>query len=133
MRLKLWNGLKKYDEDVASLRTYIARISRNAALDRLRIIKFHEKSIDKNADISNGDIYPKSESIEETVMAKEMMRVLVKEIQKLKSADRDLYIRRYYYCQPIAQIAREIGKTEKSIESKLFRIKSKLKKKMGEV
>lgn len=133
VRLKLWNGLKKYNEDVSSLRTYIARISRNAALDRLRMIRYHEKSVDKNTQIDNEDIHYKNDSIEDTVIAKEMMKVLVNEIQKMKFAERDLYIRRYYYCQSIAQIARETGKTEKSVESKLARIKAKLKKKMREV
>ena len=45
----------------------------------------------------------------------------------MSSGDRVLFYRKYYYRQPTAQIAAELGATERSVEGRLYRIRQKLK------
>ena len=42
-----------------------------------------------------------------------------------------LFYRKYYYLQPTAQIASELGMTERAVEGKLYRLKKQLRKMLG--
>lgn len=42
-----------------------------------------------------------------------------------------LFYRKYYYLQSIAQIASELGMTERAVEGKLYRLKKQLRKMLG--
>ena len=52
-------------------------------------------------------------------------------LDRLSYKDRTLFYRKYYYMQPSAQIASEMGMTERAVEGKLYRIKIKLRKTLG--
>lgn len=41
------------------------------------------------------------------------------------------FYRKYYYLQSTAQIARELGMTERAVEGKLYRLKKKLRNLLG--
>ena len=42
-----------------------------------------------------------------------------------------LFYRKYYYLQPTAQIASELGMAERAVEGKLYRLKKQLRKMLG--
>ena len=62
---------------------------------------------------------------------KEKQEQLKKVLNNLDSKERTLFYRKYYYMQSTAQIAREMGTTERAVEGKLYRIKNKIRKQMG--
>ena len=45
----------------------------------------------------------------------------------LEPADREVFLRRYYYCQKLGDISREMGLNESTVKSKLRRGREKLK------
>ena len=47
--------------------------------------------------------------------------------------DRELFLRKYYYYQPTAQIAAESGMTVRAVEGKLYRIRKHLQSELGGV
>ena len=49
----------------------------------------------------------------------------------LGQGDRLLFYRKYYYRQPTAQIAAELGLTERAVEGRLYRIRKNLREKLG--
>ena len=49
----------------------------------------------------------------------------------LPQRDRLLFYRKYYYRQSTAQIAAELGTTERAVEGRLYRIKKALRKTLG--
>ena len=49
----------------------------------------------------------------------------------LGDRERMLFYRKYYYRQSTAQIAAELGMTQRSVEGRLYRIKQKLRKRLG--
>ena len=49
----------------------------------------------------------------------------------LPQRDRLLFYRKYYYRQSTAQIAAELGTTERAVEGRLYRIKKALRKALG--
>ena len=49
----------------------------------------------------------------------------------LTSQEQHIFSRKYYYLQRTAQIAAELGMTERSVEGKLYRLRKKLQKQLG--
>ena len=49
----------------------------------------------------------------------------------LPQRDRLLFYRKYYYRQSTAQIAAELGTTERAVEGRLYRIKKALREQLG--
>ena len=52
-------------------------------------------------------------------------------LRRLPAKDRTLFFRKYYYLQSTAQIASEMGMTERAVEGKLYRIKKRLRRLLG--
>ena len=50
---------------------------------------------------------------------------------QLSAGERLLFYRKYYYLQPTAQIAAELGMTERAVEGRLYRLKKQLRKMLG--
>ena len=60
-------------------------------------------------------------------------RALWAAVERLGRRDRELFLRKYYYYQPIAQIAAESGLTVRAVEGKLYRIRKHLQSELGGV
>lgn len=50
---------------------------------------------------------------------------------RLSPGDRALFYRKYYYLQSTAQIAAELGMTERAVEGRLYRLKKRLRTMLG--
>lgn len=50
---------------------------------------------------------------------------------RLGQNDRALFYRKYYYLQSTAQIAAELGMTERAVEGRLYRLKKRLRTMLG--
>ena len=61
----------------------------------------------------------------------EVARRLRAALDRLGEADRRLFYRKYYYLQSTAQLAAELGTTERAVEGRLYRIKKKLRAQLG--
>ena len=58
-------------------------------------------------------------------------QALERALTALPQRDRLLFYRKYYYRQSTAQIAAELGTTERAVEGRLYRIKKALRKALG--
>lgn len=52
-------------------------------------------------------------------------------LARLGQSDRALFYRKYYYLQSTAQIAAELGMTERAVEGRLYRLKKRLRTMLG--
>ena len=50
---------------------------------------------------------------------------------RLGHADKQLFYRKYYYCQSTSQIAAEMGMTERAAEGRLYRLRQRLRQELG--
>ena len=50
---------------------------------------------------------------------------------RLPEAERKLFYRRYYYLQPISQIAAELGLSQRAVEGRLYRLRNRLRQELG--
>ena len=77
------------------------------------------------------DLPSKVPTPEEMVLHKEKIKAMKQAINGLPDKDRLIFYRKYYYMQTTAQIAAEMGMTERAVEGKLYRLKLQLRKKLG--
>lgn len=65
------------------------------------------------------------------MLQKERQEALRAALSRLSAREQVLFYRKYYYMQSTAQIAAELGTTERAIEGKLYRLKQKLRRMLG--
>jgi len=124
--MKIWENIESYDEDRGNWTAWITAISRNAALDRVRKRKYVNLAEDLSEEFPSQEKTP-----EEIVLQKERQENLLKVLQNLPRQERLLFYRKYYYMQSTAQIASELGMSERAVEGKLYRLKKRLQKQLG--
>ena len=125
IRARLWEKWSGYREERASLATWITAICRNAAYDRLRFLQ-------RQTEVPLEDWIPDpTPSPEELVLRQERRERLKKALNALRDSERKLFYRKYYYLQSTAQIAAELGLSERAVEGRLYRIRSRLQKLFG--
>ena len=69
-------------------------------------------------------------SLDKHIEEKELVQLINTFLQELKDKDRDIFLRRYWHMDSIAEISKRHGESESSIKSNLFRTRNKLKKEL---
>lgn len=124
--MRVWDKIELFDAERGSLNAWLTALTRNTALNRSRRNKYVEVSQEISTDIPSTEPTP-----EEAVLKKERKDELNKALEQLSPKEKLLFYRKYYYMQSTAQIASELGTTERAVEGKLYRLKKKLKKLLG--
>ena len=120
--LKLLSAGKTLDP-ARPLKPFAAAVARNAAVSRARRKRGEETELDESL--------PGGSTPEEELLRRERAESLKRALHTLSVSDRRLLYRKYYYCQSTAQIAAELGTTERAVEGKLYRLKRRLRELMG--
>ena len=123
--MRIWENFDTYDEDKGSFAAWVTAITRNTALNMIRRKNRHPESEIKE-EMESTEPTP-----EEIVLREERQRELRRALELLSQKERNLFYRKYYYLQSTEKIAAEMGMTVRSVEGKLYRIKKKLRKRMG--
>ena len=122
--VRVWDRVGQYDPKTGSWTNWLSAIARNAAVDRLR------RNPPLGTELTESIPAPHSNP-EQELLRKERQRELYTAISALEHCEQALFYRKYYYRQSTAQIAAEYGTTERAIEGRLYRIKRKLRKRLG--
>jgi len=123
--LALWNSIPP--EEPENLTAYICRITRNLALNRLRLANTAKRAA--GAEIS---IHELEEILPDTRQqpqpdAQELGRLINAFLHTEKPAARDVFVRKYWFFDSVSEIARQYGYSENKVKSMLFRTRNKLK------
>ena len=126
--MQVWKAINDYDAQKAAFSTWLSSIARNTALNHRRDNARHEGHSELDPSVPDpGD------SPEEALLRSERSLAVRKAVASLRPRDQDLFYRKYYYYQPTAQIAAELGMTVRGVEGKLYRIRKQLQIKLGGV
>ena len=126
--LRVWDSIDTFDPGKAALTTWLTHLARNAALNRRRANERHREggTLDETMpDTADGP--------EQSLLKAEAARTLWAAVKRLGRKDRELFLRKYYYYQPTAQIAAELGLTVRAAEGKLYRVRKHLREELGGV
>ena len=122
--LRAWNSIPPASP--SSLSAYLATVSRNLALDRYRA---------QNAEKRTGEVLPILDELKDCVSVSEeeayadtqqITDALNSFLHALPSRARTVFLRRYWYLCPIAEIARSMHLSEGSVKVMLHRTRRRL-------
>lgn len=124
--LVLWQKLDSFDPAKGALSAWLTAVARNTALNHL---KAHRR---REAHTAEAVGYPVSpDTPEQALLRQERAERLKAALNGLRDRDRQLFYRRYYYLQPLSQIAAEMGMTERAAEGRLYRLRQRLRQELG--
>ncbi|MBR2894365.1 MAG: sigma-70 family RNA polymerase sigma factor [Oscillospiraceae bacterium] len=122
--MRVWEKITQYDDTRGSFHAWLTAIARNTALNRQR----RTTSVDSEIPESTPAPEP---TPEEQVLREERQNAVKRALGQLSQTERNLFYRKYYYLQSTAQIASELGMTERAVEGKLYRLKKRIRKMLG--
>lgn len=122
--LLVWNKAQQFDPRRGSFTAWLSAITRNVARSRARAGAVPEQALDETLFTSGSDP-------EHQLLQRERSRTLEELFRSLSMRDLELFYRKYYYLQPVSQIASELGMTPRAVEGRLYRTKQKLRAKLG--
>lgn len=120
--IKLWRNAGNLRHE--TLRSYIAVIARNLAIDKMRA-KHIQLPLDEIETVDGQDIEYETER---KLLACELVRI----VAEMQPRDRELLMRFYFYYQSLPQIAEEMGMGRSACTTALHRARNKLKEKLTE-
>lgn len=128
--LAAWNCIPPHIPNC--LRTFIGRLTRNICLKMIR-----SQGAQKRAASELRVIYEEIEEqlasascIEEQISENELTEALNIFLDSIKTIEREVFVRRYWYMQSVAEIAGIYGFSESKVKSLLFRTRKKLYEKL---
>jgi len=127
--LGAWNAMPPHRPELLS--TFLGKITRRLALKRWEAGRAAKRGGGETALVLEelaGCIPGKS--MEEILDAAELSRILRSFVQKLPQAERRIFVCRYWYLDPIADIAKAFGFSQSKVKSMLLRTRNKLKKEL---
>ena len=124
--LRVWNSIPP--QRPARLDSYIARIARNAALDRYDYNTASMRHTGLTLAYEELELYLPSQG-QETDSA-EFRSFLNRFLRGLPKASRMMFIRRYWYGESVGEIAEALECSEEKVKSSLFRTRKKLREAM---
>lgn len=128
--MKALRSIHRYDPDIASPKTWLLRIARNAVTDHLRALKRRGSlhvSLDRVPDLV-ADV----PSQEERVVRQERIQRLLNGTQTLRKADQEILSLRYGSGLDNGEIAEHLGISNNAVAVRLHRALKRLKSAVDE-
>ncbi len=124
--LSAWNTMPEERPDL--LAPYLAAIVRNHALTLYRKTHAQKRGAGQTA-LALDELLEVAgpSSTEETVDLTLLSQHVNRFLAGLSSTERVVFVRRYFYVDPLSDIAKELSMTESAVKSQLFRLRQKLK------
>lgn len=124
--MRVWERIEQFDRERGSYSAWLTAVTRNTALNYARNLSRRSGDGGIPEDTPSPEPTP-----EEAVIRRERQAAVEQALRRLPSADRILFYRKYYYLQSTAQIASELGLTERAVEGRLYRLKKQLRRMLG--
>ena len=107
---------------------YLGRITRNIALDKYDYNSAKKRNGEFDLILSElEDCISSADNVEAEYEAGEVATHISEFLRSVDVISRQVFVRRYWYSDCIAEIAIRFGMSESKVKSLLFRIRSKLK------
>ena len=106
---------------------YLARICRNLSLDRLEWWNAAKRSASIDSLTQEMELCIPDHSLERKLEGEELGRVLSRFLGSLSRENRMIFMRRYWYCDSVQEIAGRFNISQSKVKTQLHRTRNKLK------
>lgn len=128
--LAAWNCIPPHIP--ACLQTFLGRLTRNISLKKVR-----SEHAQKRGSAEVRVVFDEIEEwlaspdhIEQEISEQELADAINSFLGSIPETERNVFVRRYWYMQPVSEIAAAHGFSESKVKSMLFRIRKKLHTKL---
>ena len=121
--LVFWSNADKVKPD--KIKAYLGGIARNKA-------KAKTRELGQDIPLEDDIIILSDVGPEHTFEKHEQAVMIKRTVLSLQYPDREIFLRHYYYCQPVAQIAEEMDMNISTVKTKLWRGRDTLKEILNE-
>ena len=125
-----WNKLPPHRPAVLS--TFLGKITRYISINRWKARNAYKRgggeillALEELDDCVDG-----KQNVEDTYEAHELVRTFNRFLDMLPKTERDIFLRRYWFFDSVADIAESFGFTQSKVTSMLHRIRGKLRKQL---
>ena len=125
--LAAWNAIPPHRPKVLS--TFLGKLIRRISLDRLKACHAQKRggnSIPLSLD-ELAQCIPDGTSLTAQLEAKELSQAISRFLRTIPLHDRQIFLRRYWFCDSIAEIAAQSGQGESKVKMNLLRTRKKLR------
>ncbi len=128
--LHAWNSMPPHSPSILSV--FLGKITRRISIDKWRKRHASRRGGGEITLIFDelSECIPDSSRVETEVETKELAGIIDRFVRSLPTADRRVFLRRYWYAEPISVIADDMGTTVSGVKSRLTRIRKKLKEEL---
>ncbi|MDD6094831.1 MAG: sigma-70 family RNA polymerase sigma factor [Clostridia bacterium] len=125
--LAAWNSIPPKMPQI--LKAYLGKLTRNISLNRYNLMTAQKRGGGDFA-LSLDEL---SDCIADSEKDEEQLAALIDGFLYTQSKKaRQIFVRRYFYCDPVAKIAKLFGISESSVKSMLFRTRERLRRYLAE-
>lgn len=124
--LAAWNSIPPHKPEY--LPGFLGKLTRNISLKRIRADRTQKRSTPEYRLVYEeiADWLQSPENVEQQITQQELTASINLFLGKLSDTERNVFVRRYYYMQPVAEIAAAHGFSSSKVKSMLLRIRKKL-------
>lgn len=125
--LQAWNAIPPHRP--AGLSSFLGKIARNLALNRHKAAQAQKRGagqLDLSLDELD-DCVPQAMQVEDTINGKVLSEAISAFLWTQSPEARRMFVWRYFYCEPVADIARRFAVSESKVKSALLRTRNKLR------
>ena len=120
-----WNAIPPARPN--NLMAFVCKIARNLSLKRLEFIKREKRSADVLLSLDELETVLPDDRYAPDVSDEDMGKLIGRFLRSQKEDVRNVFIRKYYFFDSIAEIAECFGFTESKVKNMLFYTRNKLK------
>lgn len=130
--LKAWNSIPPHHPEVLS--AYLGKLARERAIDLYRKSRSQKRGVGEYAlSLSElEEVLPAGDTTLEEAERRRLDSVLDEWLRELPAQARAVFVSRYFYADPVKEIASNLGIGESKVKSMLFRARKELRKRLGE-
>ena len=125
--LSAWNSMPPKKPDI--LKYFLAKITRSKAIDRWKLHHAKKRGGEETALVLEEleECVPGGSDPEEEVLAAELAKSINDFLRGLSVRERQLFVRRYFFAEPLDELSRKSGMSSNNVSVSLHRTRKKLK------
>lgn len=123
--LALWNTIPP--KRPLPLSPYVCRIGRNIALNRLRSLTAQKRNSRYDVSLEELEPYLGTAALDDAVTARELGQLIDRFLQGIRKESRVIFLRRYWFGDSVADIAKRTGLTQNAVSVRLSRTREQLR------